>query len=29
MEEMGLTEALANDKHFSQAGFVTLLGGVE
>jgi len=29
MEEMGLTEALAHDKHFSQAGFVTLLGSVE
>ena len=29
MEEMGLTEALAHDKHFSQAGFVALLGSVE
>ncbi len=29
MQEMGLTEALAHDKHFSQAGFVALLGGVE
>ena len=25
MEELGLTKALANDKHFSQAGFVPLL----